>query len=166
MIIVHDVILSRPMTQLPRKRRPGVREAEPRDDRTDSGEVRADEVRAGEVRAGDVQNEDRRRGARHALRVPVAIQVVAPEKRQDAVHGTGETRDLSSNGVFLYSRTKIEPGSLLDLVLVLPAELTGGEKSWVCCQARVLRVEEETGSGNFGIAAAIDRLQLLPELAG
>lgn len=140
------------MTQLPHKRRA---------DACPKNESCEDKVGAGEVREND-----RRRGSRHALRVPVAIQVVAPEKKDNTFHGTGETRDLSSSGVFLYSRSKIEPGSLLDLVLVLPTELTGGEKNWVCCQARVLRIEDKGVSGNFGIAAAIDRLQLLPELTG
>ncbi len=119
---------------------------------------------------GEPRQNERRRGHRHAVRLPVAIQVVAertaPEANDESPHGTAETRDLSANGVFLYSRSSIAPGSLLDLVLVLPAEFTGGEKSWVCCQARVLRVEEEIGSGHFGIAAAIDQIQLLPELNG
>jgi hypothetical protein len=46
---------------------------------------------------------------------------------------------------------------------MLPPELTSGEKCWVCCHARVLRVER--GSGNdFGVAAEIQRMDVLPEI--
>jgi hypothetical protein len=57
----------------------------------------------------------------------------------------------------------MEEGSGIELVLMLPAELTGGVKSWVCCHARVLRVEPGMGAG-FGVAAAIERMDVLPEL--
>jgi hypothetical protein len=52
----------------------------------------------------------------------------------------------------------------LELVLVLPAELTFGERRWVCCQASVVRVENSAGVGNFGVAARIDRFEVLPEI--
>jgi hypothetical protein len=46
---------------------------------------------------------------------------------------------------------------------MLPPELTAGKKCWVCCHAQVLRVE--VGSGNeFGVAAEIRRMEILPEI--
>ncbi len=74
----------------------------------------------------------------------------------------GETRDISTNGVFLYTKARVEEGSTVELVLILPSEFTGGKKCWVCCHARVLRVERGTGGG-FGVAAAIERMDVLPE---
>jgi hypothetical protein len=74
-----------------------------------------------------------------------------------------ETRDVSRNGVFLYTKSRLAEGSDVELVLMLPPELTSGEKCWVCCHARVLRVER--GSGNdFGVAAEIQRMDVLPEI--
>jgi hypothetical protein len=74
-----------------------------------------------------------------------------------------ETRDVSQNGVFLYTKSRLAEGSDVELVLMLPPELTSGEKCWVCCHARVLRVER--GSGNdFGVAAEIQRMDVLPEI--
>ena len=54
-------------------------------------------------------------------------------------------------------------GSEIELVLILPPELTSGEKCWVCCHARVLRVERGPDK-HFGIAAEILRMNLLPEI--
>jgi hypothetical protein len=57
----------------------------------------------------------------------------------------------------------MEEGSEVELVLILPPELTSGEKCWVCCQATIVRVEEE--GPQFGIAAKIQRMDILPELS-
>jgi hypothetical protein len=72
---------------------------------------------------------------------------------------------VSTSGVFFYTDSRLTEGSEIELVLILPPELTSGEKCWVCCHAHVLRVE--TGLGNeFGIAARVDRMDLLPEITG
>ena len=54
---------------------------------------------------------------------------------------TGFTRDLSASGIFIYTDSQISEGSELEMVLILPPELTHGEKQWVCCQASVVRVK-------------------------
>jgi hypothetical protein len=74
-----------------------------------------------------------------------------------------ETRDVSTNGVFLYTKSRMAEGSDVELVLILPPELTSGEKCWVCCHARVLRVERGKGR-EFGVAAEIRRMDILPEI--
>jgi hypothetical protein len=75
---------------------------------------------------------------------------------------TAETRDVSANGVFLYTKSRMEKGAEVELVLILPPELTSGEKCWVCCQATVVRVED---GPQFGVAAQIRRMDILPEVA-
>jgi hypothetical protein len=78
---------------------------------------------------------------------------------------SAQTRDVSSNGVFLYMDSRLAEGSDVELILILPPELTSGQKCWVCCHARVLRVEQ--GPGNqFGVAAEIQRMEIMPEIAG
>jgi hypothetical protein len=57
----------------------------------------------------------------------------------------------------------MEEGSDVELVLILPPELTSGEKCWVCCQATIVRVDES--QHEFGVAAQIRRMDILPELA-
>ena len=103
---------------------------------------------------------ERRARRRIAARIPVAIR----SPRQDAA--TGYTRDISTSGIFLYADSKIELGSELEFVLILPAELTEGEKRWVCCQATVVRVGQPKAGGSFGLAANIRNMQVLPEILG
>jgi hypothetical protein len=102
---------------------------------------------------------DRRSQKRTAIELPVKVRAegsTLPE--QSAL-----TRDLSSSGIFLYSESPIAPGTKLDLVLMLPADLGLGSGGWTLCQASVVRVEKST-SGGVGIAATFDRIQQMPEL--
>jgi PilZ domain-containing protein len=101
---------------------------------------------------------DRRSRKRLAARVPVRVRSAAGNVELKA-----QTRDVSSNGVFLYTESRMTEGSDVELVLILPPELTSGQKCWVCCHARVLRVEQGPGT-DFGVAAEIRRMDVLPEI--
>jgi hypothetical protein len=91
-------------------------------------------------------------------RMPVCVR-----NAHGSAEMTAHTRDVSSNGVFLYTQTRMVEGSEVELVLILPPELTSGEKCWVCCHAEVLRVE---GQGqHFGVAAKIQRIDVIPEVS-
>ena len=102
---------------------------------------------------------DKRARRRVPVRLPVSIK-----SADGKVQETAETRDLNSAGVFLYTQTDIREGTELEMVLVLPAELTFGERRWVCCQASVVRVEQPTSAESFGVAAKIHRFEVLPEI--
>ena len=78
------------------------------------------------------------------------------------VEHSAQTRDVSSNGVFLYTKSTMETGAEVELVLILPPEVTGGEKCWVCCQATIVRAERV--GKKFGLAAKIQRIDILPEV--
>jgi hypothetical protein len=93
----------------------------------------------------------------------LAVSTPAKVKNGDtAQEHAAVTRDLSMGGIFLYTDQHISEGSKLEIVLILPAELGFGEKQWACCQASVVRVED--GQNKFGVAARIDRLDVLPEI--
>jgi hypothetical protein len=101
---------------------------------------------------------DRRSRQRVVATLPVRL------RSTDAnVELSARTRDVSTNGVFLYTKSNMMEGSEVELVLILPPELTSGEKYWVCCHARVLRVEQGPGT-DFGVAAEIRRMDILPEI--
>jgi hypothetical protein len=104
---------------------------------------------------------ERRSRQRIPARVPVKVKA-----KHGALETTGYTRDLSSNGIFLYTDSEISEGSELEMVLILPPELTQGQKRWVCCQASVVRVESAGDGGKFGVAANLHSLEILPEIAG
>ena len=103
---------------------------------------------------------ERRSQERVPARVGVSIQ--SPESQP----ATGYTRDLSESGIFLYANSEMKVGSELEMVLLLPTQLTDGEKRWVCCQASVLRVEPGGAHGHFGVAASIRNIATLPEIPG
>ena len=100
---------------------------------------------------------ERRSGTRIATRVSTRVRTA------QGADLTAQTRDVSANGVFLYTNSKLEQGTEVELVLILPPELTSGEKCWVCCQATVVRVEDK--GTDYGVAAQIRRMDILPELA-
>jgi hypothetical protein len=95
-------------------------------------------------------------------RVPATIPATVKSK-QSSQQLTAVTRDLNATGVFLYTDQQIAEGSKLEIVLILPEELGLGEKKWACCEASVVRVEDNGGS-KFGVAATIERLDVLPEI--
>jgi hypothetical protein len=99
---------------------------------------------------------ERRSGTRIMARVPTRV------RNAHGVDLTAQTRDVSANGVFLYTNSRMEKGAEVELVLILPPELTSGEKCWVCCQATIVRVEED--GSEFGVAAQIRRMDILPEV--
>jgi hypothetical protein len=102
-------------------------------------------------------NTERRSGKRISTRVPTSIRT------GKGVEHSAQTRDVSTNGVFLYTKSRMEKDAEVELVLILPPELTSGQPCWVCCQAKILRVEES--GREFGVAAQIQRIDMLPEAA-
>src|ERR1700687_3463395 len=99
---------------------------------------------------------ERRSGRRIPTRVATRVRTA------QGVDQTAQTRDVSANGVFLYTKSRMEKGTDVELVLILPPELTSGEKCWVCCQATIVRVEEE--GTVFGVAAQIPRMDIAPKI--
>jgi hypothetical protein len=102
---------------------------------------------------------DRRARQRFPVHVPVSVKT-----GNGAVEEATQTRDLSTAGVFVYTNSRMQEGSDLELILVLPPEITFADRRWVCCQASVVRVEENAGQGNYGVAAVIKRFDVLPEI--
>jgi hypothetical protein len=107
------------------------------------------------------RDSERRAGTRIATRVPTRLRRINTEHAAIGGDETVQTRDVSANGIFLYTKSRMEQGTEVELVLILPPELTDGEKCWVCCQATVVRVEED--GTQFGVAAQIRRMDILPE---
>jgi hypothetical protein len=96
----------------------------------------------------------------------VSVRLGVSIRSSQSQPATGHTRDLSTGGIFLYADSEILMGSELEMVLMLPPELTNGEKRWVCCQASVIRVEPGGEDGRFGVAASITSMATLPEISG
>ena len=100
---------------------------------------------------------------RHSKRFPMVLPVTV--KPQDGGEQKCATRDISAGSVFFYCDLRIVQGSPIELVMMLPSEVTGGEKQWVCCHGRVARVVEDSTNKQRGVAVKVERLAFLPEIS-
>ena len=74
-----------------------------------------------------------------------------------------ELEDISSRGLFFF--TPDRSGELkLEIGPMMPPELERFGGQWVCCQATVVRVEEDKPGNKVGVAAVIDRCEALPQI--
>lgn len=103
---------------------------------------------------------ERRTTRRYDLSLPIIIRVPA-EKTLD--RQTGKTRDISTRGLYFVMDQDLEAGSVLDLTLTLPAEVTRGTDVFVHASGKVIRVEPRIEEGNtrMGVAAVIERYDIV-----
>ena len=99
---------------------------------------------------------DRRSAPRYLLSLPVAARVA-----QKAEPVVGISRNISVRGVYFTIDLELTPGSVLDLSLTLPAEITEGTEVFVRTQGRVVRVEREADAELVGVAMAIEKYEIV-----
>lgn len=100
---------------------------------------------------------EKRSAPRKNLKIPAKVHT----------EGSGidaETLNLSQSGIFLECATRVSEGSPVDIVMILPKEITGEAAKWVCCSATVQRVQDKVDGGRYGVAASVTRIQAMPEL--
>jgi PilZ domain len=100
---------------------------------------------------------EKRVAPRQAIKIAAKLHTAAGDV-------SAETRNLSTSGIFLECATEVSEGSPVDIVMILPKEITGDASKWVCCQATVQRVEKNVDGGRYGVAATVKRIQGMPEL--
>jgi hypothetical protein len=101
---------------------------------------------------------ERRRAKRFQMTLPVMVKAPDGRERQFV------TSDLSTGGVFFRCDLKLVQDSPIQMIMILPPEITGGQKQWVCCHGRVARIEEGLSGGQRGIAVKVERFAVLPEI--
>jgi c-di-GMP-binding flagellar brake protein YcgR len=103
---------------------------------------------------------ERRLARRYDLSLPVVIQV--PVTKEISDH-KGQTRDISTRGVYFMMQQDLSPGTELDFTLTLPAEITRGTEVFVRAHGRVVRVDKESVNpqASFGVAAVIERYDII-----
>lgn len=100
---------------------------------------------------------DQRSTRRFALQLPLTVKL-------DSIDKDAKTKDVSARGVFFYMDSAPEQGSPIEFTLTLPPEITLTESIKVKCNGKVVRVDHPVnGSGQVGIAAAIDQYDFLNE---
>jgi len=107
---------------------------------------------------GQETGQEKRSSPRKEMKVPAKLHA-------DGDNISAEALNLSQSGIFLECSTKVSEGSPVDIVMILPKEITGEAAKWVCCRATVNRVEDQRSEGRYGVAATVDRIQAMPELS-
>ncbi len=103
---------------------------------------------------------ERRMARRYDLSLPVNVRL--PINREPKSHN-GQTRDISTRGVYFTLRNDLAPGTEVDFTLTLPAEITRGTEVFVRAHGRVVRVDKrvEDDQEAVGVAAVIERYDII-----
>jgi hypothetical protein len=103
---------------------------------------------------------ERRMARRYDLSLPVLIRL--PINRDHGSHN-GQTRDISTRGVYFTLHKELPPGTELDFTLTLPAEITRGTEVFVRAHGRVVRVDSRRDEAHesIGVAAVIERYDII-----
>lgn len=75
-----------------------------------------------------------------------------------------QLKDISSRGLFFFADGSVEENSKIEIVLMMPPDAPQFGSQWVCCQASVVRVEENKSEKKVGVAAVINRCEALPQI--
>jgi hypothetical protein len=102
---------------------------------------------------------ERRNARRYDLSLPVVVRIPAEVAHSQA----GQTRDISTRGLYFVVEQDLHAGSELDITLTLPSEVTHGSEVFVRAAGKVVRVDPRTEARNMrlGIAAVIERYDIV-----
>lgn len=103
---------------------------------------------------------DRRIARRYELSLPVLVRAAAKERVDSR---NGRTRDISTRGVYFLIDQDLTPGSALDFMLTLPAEITRGTEVFIHAQGKVVRVDNQPSEAGprVGVAAVIEKYDII-----
>ena len=104
---------------------------------------------------------ERRMARRYDLSLPVNVRLPI-QQEEPGMHG-GQTRDISTRGVYFTMQQNLAPGTEVDFTLTLPAEITRGAEVFVRAHGRVVRVDKQHDDNpdNVGVAAVIERYDII-----
>jgi PilZ domain-containing protein len=107
---------------------------------------------------------DRRSARRYDLSLPVIIH--APILK-GAVSRIGQTRDISTRGVYFTIENNLSVGAKLDITVPFPTELTRGNKVSIRALGEALRLEKRSENGDqmVGVAAVFEMCQIVKKHA-
>jgi PilZ domain len=103
---------------------------------------------------------ERRMARRYDLSLPVSVRM--PVNREPGAH-SGQTRDISTRGVYFTMQRDMSPGTEVDFTLTLPAEVTRGTEVLVRAHGKVIRVDKRRDDDHetIGVAAVIERYDII-----
>jgi hypothetical protein len=103
---------------------------------------------------------ERRAARRYDLSLSVIVR--APSGT-NGIQQQGNTRDVSTRGVYILLDRAVSRNTDVDLTMVLPTDISGGAGVFVRAVGKVVRVEEwsQDGSRRIGVATMIRRYEIV-----
>jgi c-di-GMP-binding flagellar brake protein YcgR len=103
---------------------------------------------------------DRRRARRYDLSLPIVVQI---STKSDPLQRNGQTRDISTRGVYFTMEEELAPGSEFDITLTLPSEVTKGSDVFIRARGRVVRIDRRPGANSerIGVAAVMENYDIV-----
>ena len=95
---------------------------------------------------------DARAEERHVLQIPIRFYSADGSASQGA--SCAEASNVSRNGLFMTSATRLQVGALIMLVLRVPTEISGSVFSELRCMGKVIH-EQIAKDGRFGYGVKI-----------
>ena len=104
-----------------------------------------------------MSTKERRLVPRKDLSVPLRFRI---QRTDEVKMQTGETMNVSEHGVFFTARQPVQVGEALEMLFVIPRELTGRNPEEVRCSGRVVHVHPGIGrNGHTGIGVQIESFE-------
>jgi PilZ domain len=101
---------------------------------------------------------ERRRAHRFELQSPLTVRWQDGAKMREALT---VSEDLSSNGIYFVLPEGIKDGTVVEVEMTLPNQITLAGPVRVRCRGHIMRCEPTQGSKS-GMAAAIEKYEFLP----
>lgn len=109
------------------------------------------EMNTSNGRSGD----ERRQARRYDVSLPIAMKVAIGS---ETIQHNGQTRDISTRGLYFITEDDLAPGTEIELSLTLPA----GDV-FIRAKGRVIRVDRHKGNSGpaIGIAATMESYDMI-----
>jgi hypothetical protein len=103
---------------------------------------------------------ERRVTRRYELSLPVVVRTPAITLDESR---NGKTRDISTRGVYFTIDEDLAPGTEIDFMLTLPAEITHGTEVFIRAHGKIVRVDKkkEGTQDRLGVAAVIEKYDII-----
>jgi hypothetical protein len=103
---------------------------------------------------------DRRTARRYDLSLPIIVRRSSDNK---SASRSGNTRDLSTQGVYFTIEDDLTAGAEINLTMALPAAVTGDSEVFIQAVGKIVRVDKHSTDGGqlIGVAAMIERYEIV-----
>ena len=102
------------------------------------------------------------REQRRSQRFDLSLPLTLIRDSRGELHKVGETRNLSSTGVYFVVNEPIELGSILEFVVNMPEDVSLVGPVRLLCKGKVTRVEHKE-EAMVGVASTIERYEFRRE---